>query len=118
MAEEAKSFNDALVIFHTRLMRHLDYEEAHLSKWIARGAGVCDLGDHDDQRRRLLGLTHDRQVFSDPRAVAQEALAFVHLLRRAMPGEERTLRALQPADGRGVLFVGGVERRRARLARR
>lgn len=94
VADRAKPLDDALGLLLTRFSRHLDYEEVHLGRWLAAGGRGKLLGDHEDQRRRLRGLAHDRDVFDDPRTVAREALAFIHLLRTDMAEEEAELRAL------------------------
>lgn len=94
---DVKPLNDALERLNTRFVRHLEYEEAHLARWLvaAEIAGAPLLGDHGDQRARLAGLLHDRDVFSDPRTLAREVLAFVHHLRKDMTDEDAKLRALR-----------------------
>ena len=89
---EAKTLNDALELLSTRFLRHLEYEEAHLTP-LTPAASL--LGDHDDQRWRVKGLIHDRAVFGDPKTLAHEALAFVRLLRKDMADEDEKLRALR-----------------------
>jgi hypothetical protein len=89
--------NEALELLHARFIRHLEYEETHLSTWLpahATTGAEAVLGDHDEQRSRIRGLAHDRAVFGDPRTVAREALAFVHHLRAEMDDEDGKLRAL------------------------
>jgi hypothetical protein len=98
---EGKELRDALDRLTTRFARHLEYEESHLGKWLAAAAtgttGAARerlLGDHDDQRARMRGLVHDRDVFGDARTLSREALAFIHLVRKDMVEEDRKLREL------------------------
>ena len=95
VVDEAGPLNEALGVLLTRFSRHLDYEEAHLTPWLTAENRGTLLSDHDDQRRRALGLVHDRDVFGDPRTLARAALAFVHTLRKDMADEEAQLRALR-----------------------
>ena len=95
--EEGAALRKALDVLHSRFVRHLEYEETHLPRWLppaAEGAGAL-LGDHSDQRSRLKGLVHDRDVFGDGRGLALEARAFVHLLRKDLAEEDAKLRALR-----------------------
>ncbi len=93
--DEARPLNEALGLLLARFSRHLDYEETQLAPWLtAQNRGTL-LSDHDDQRRRALGLVHDRDVFGDPRTLARAALAFVHALRKDMADEEAQLRAVR-----------------------
>lgn len=94
VADEAKPLDDALALLLKRFARHLDYEEANLAQWIPPAKGGTLLGDHEDQRRRVRGLVHDRDVFGDPQTLAREALAFIHTLRKDMADEEEQLRRL------------------------
>jgi len=94
VVDEAQPLNDALGLLLTRFSRHLDYEEANLAPRIPPGKRGTLLSDHGEQRRRALGLVHDRDVFGDPRTLAREALAFIHTLRKDMAQEEEQLRAL------------------------
>ena len=94
VADEAKPLDDALGLLLERFLRHLDYEEITLAQWIAPGKRAKLLGDHQDQRRRVQGLVHDRDVFGDPQTLAREALAFIHVLRKDMASEEELLRTL------------------------
>jgi hypothetical protein len=96
----AKALNEALDRLNTQFVRHLDYEEMHLARWLPRpgterDSDVALLEDHTDQRSRLQGLLHDRDVFEDQRTVAREALAFVHHLRRDMVAEDCKVRGLR-----------------------
>jgi hypothetical protein len=98
---EGKELRDALDRLTTRFARHLEYEESHLGKWLPAAAtgrtGAARerlLGDHDDQRARMRGLVHDRDVFGDARTLSREALAFIHLVRKDMVEEDRKLREL------------------------
>ena len=75
-------------VLHVRFASHLEYEESHLSE---QGRS---LGDHGEQRARMKGLVHDRDVFGDPQDLAREARAFVHVLRKDMAEEDAKLRAL------------------------
>lgn len=88
------ALEDALGMLLMRLSRHLDYAEAHLPRWMPAPTRAELLSDHEEQRQRALGLVHDRDVFSDPRTLAREALAFVHALRKDIASEEEELRAL------------------------
>jgi hypothetical protein len=95
---QARALSTALDLLGTHFVRHLDYEEAHLAAWLPppeADAGPPILGDHTDQRLRLQGLLHDRDVFADLRTVAREALAFVHQLRSDMADEDFQVRALR-----------------------
>lgn len=95
-----KALNQALELLNTHFVRHFDYEEAHLARWLAWIDDDPDhslLGDHGDQRSRMQGLLHDRDVFGDPCTLAHEALAFVHHLRKDLADEDAKIRAL----GRG-----------------
>jgi hypothetical protein len=83
-----------LGLLHTRFTKHLEYEETHLAPWANRGPMPL-LGDHEEQRERMDGLLHDRSVFGDPRTLAREACAFVHLLSKEMQDEETALRELR-----------------------
>jgi hypothetical protein len=97
-AGEESAMRTALALLHTRFLRHLDYEEAHLTKWLPEtetAPGAALLGDHDEQRLRIKGLLHDSEVFGDPRTLARETLAFVHHLRKDMTDEDAKLRALR-----------------------
>jgi hypothetical protein len=91
---DATPLDSALGIVLMRFSRHLDYEEAHLARWMPAAGRAALLSDHEEQRRRALGLVHDHDVFSDPRTVAREALAFVHSLRKDIANEDVGLRAL------------------------
>ncbi len=89
----------ALETLNTQFVRHLDYEEEHLVKWLPVLQIDDDpeqslLADHGEQRSRMRGLLHDRDVFGDPRTLATEALAFVHHLRRDLADEDAKVRAL------------------------
>ena len=93
------ALNESLDLLSTHFVRHLDYEEAHLAKWVpargtARDSEPSLFGDHADQRCRLRGLLHDRNVFGDQRTVAREVLAFVHHLRKDMADEDLQVRRL------------------------
>lgn len=77
----------ALDALHVRFIKHLEYEEFHLGS-------VADLGEHVEQRRRMRGLVHDRDVFGDRRGLAREARAFVHVLRKELAEETARLREL------------------------
>ena len=96
----AGSLNDALVWLHRRLVSHLEFEEARLAPLLkavpeGRAAGLrASFDDHAEQRARIDGLLHDRKVFSDPRTLAREALAFVHTMRADMADEDAGLRSL------------------------
>lgn len=95
---QSEQLRAALELLDTRFTRHLEYEEAHLAKWLSATAADPDralLGDHDDQRTRMKGLLHDRDVFGDPSSLAREALAFVHHLRSDLAAEDAELRALR-----------------------
>jgi len=98
--DELPALNAALGTLQTRLLRHLELEEAQLPKWLrAAGPGAAEaarvlLEDHPEQRRKMDGLIHDRVVFSDGKVLAREALAFVHALRRDIEKEEKALRAM------------------------
>ncbi len=85
---DGKVLRHSLDALHVRFMRHLAYEEAHLTPNTV-------LGDHVEQRVRMRGLVHDRDVFADPRDLAREARAFIHLLRRDLTEEDAKLRALR-----------------------
>jgi len=91
----------ALDALQARFVRHLDYEELHLASVLPRGSsGIAGeaakalLGDHAEQRVRMSGLVHDRDVFGDPEGLAREARAFVHVLRKDLAEENARLRAL------------------------
>ena len=90
---DGKALRDALDALHARFVRHLDYEELHL-KGVLRDSSDLVLGDHAEQRRRMNGLVHDRDVFGDPRGLAREARTFAHVLRKDLAAEEAKLRAL------------------------
>jgi hypothetical protein len=93
---ERAALDQAVDLLDTRLVRHLEYEEAHLARWLpSTGGGRPLLGDHDEQRLALKGLVHDSIVFGDPRTRARAALAFVHRLRKEMADEDASLRALR-----------------------
>ena len=93
--DEGKPLDDALALLLARFTRHIDYEEAHLAQWIPPAKRGKLLGDHEEQRRLVRGLAHDRGVFGDPQTIAREALAFVHTLRKDMVDEEEQLRPLR-----------------------
>jgi hypothetical protein len=92
--------NDALVLIHRRFLRSLEFEETRLPPLLSVLAQECSAGlreslaDHVDQRARIEGLIHDRVVFTDPKTLAREALAFVHRVRVDMVEEDAGLRAL------------------------
>ena len=83
----ASALNAALDRLSSQFARHLDYEETH--------SDVAPLGDHTDQRCRLQGLLHDREVFGDLCTVAREALAFAHQLRSDIAAEDGKVRGLR-----------------------
>lgn len=98
---EARTLHGALGALHTRLLRHLEYEETKLPSWGREKGGECRaavarllLEDHGEQRRRIEGLAHDRSVFSDDKTLAREALTFAHALRRDIEKEDKALRTL------------------------
>lgn len=95
---EGKALSDALELLNARLVRHLEYVEVHLAKWLpaatATEVSQSLLANHGDQRSRLRGLLHDRDVFGDPRTFAREVLTFVHYLRKDIAGEDEKLREL------------------------
>lgn len=96
--DDVDPMHQALDTLSTRLLRHLDYEDTHLTRWLSEAAGRQSaglLGDHGEQRSRVRGLVHDRAVFADARTLAREAIAFVHALRKDMAAEESALRALR-----------------------
>ncbi len=97
----AGSLSDAIILLHRRFVRHLDFEETRLEPLLdtapnKEGAALvrAALADHADQRARIDGLLHDRMVFTDPKSVAREAMAFVHTIRVDMVEEDAGLRAL------------------------
>ena len=93
---EGVELRHALDLVTARFARHLEYEEAHLSPWVAAVRGEEPLmGDHDHQRALVRGLLHDRDVFGDARTLSREALAFIHVVRKDMVDEDRKLRALR-----------------------
>lgn len=93
---DGKALNDALALVHMRFVRHLEYEDAHLAKCLPpTESGEPVLGDHSDQRSRLSGLLHDRDVFGDPRTFAREVLTFVHQVRKDIAEENAKVRALR-----------------------
>jgi hypothetical protein len=49
------------------------------------------LADHGEQRARIDGLLHDARVFADPKTLAREAIAFVHMIRGEMADEDAAL---------------------------
>lgn len=92
---ERKPLHDALELLEGLFLRHLELEEKHLAKWLpAAGASHALLEDHKSQRARIKGLRHDREVFADPRTLAQEALVVVNHLRKDMAEEDAQLRSL------------------------
>jgi hypothetical protein len=92
---ESAALNEAIESLSPRFLRHLEYEEAHLARWLpVTGSQKALLADHADQRLTMKGLLHDRHVFGDPRTLAHAALAFVHHLRKDMSDEDAKLRAL------------------------
>lgn len=97
---QSKPLTVALDLLGTHVVRHLDYEERHLPKWLPalgtdRDSDTSVVRDHSAQRSRLAGLLRDRDVFADQRTVAREVLAFVHGLRKDMADEELEVRALR-----------------------
>jgi hypothetical protein len=94
VVDGATPLESALGLLLLRFSRHLDYEEAHLARWLPASKRAELLSDHEEQRQRALGLVHDRDVFSDARTLAREALAFVHSLRKDIANEAEVLRAL------------------------
>lgn len=97
---QSKALNVALDLLATHLVRHLDYEEAHLPKWLPapgvdRDSDTSVLRDHSAQRSHVAGVLRDRDVFADPRTVAREALAFVHRLRKDLGDEQLEVRSLR-----------------------
>jgi hypothetical protein len=88
------------VLLHGRLVRHLDSEEARLLPLLSvapkDAAAVLRglLGEHTDQRARIDGLLRARNVFTDARTLAREALAFVSAIRMDMADEDAALRSL------------------------
>jgi len=87
---DGAALRGALDALHARFDKHLEYEQSHLS-----GATKAVLGDHAEQRARMKGLVHDRDVFGDPQGLAREARAFVHALRKGLAEEDAKLRALE-----------------------
>jgi hypothetical protein len=93
---ESAGLNEAIDLLSTCFLRHLEYEEAHLARWLP----VTDpqkalLADHAEQRLTMNGLLHDRHVIGDPRTLARAVLAFVHHLRKDVVDEDAKLRALR-----------------------
>jgi hypothetical protein len=83
---DGQALRSTIDALHARFARHLEYEESHLASELS--------GDHAEQRRRMKGLVHDREVFGDPRGLAREARAFAHVLRKDIAEEDAKLRAL------------------------
>ena len=86
---DGEALRRALDALRVRFDKHLEYEESHLS-----GATKALLGDHAEQRARMKGLVHDRDVFGDSQGLAREARAFAHALRRDLAEEGAKLRAV------------------------
>lgn len=81
---EGDTLRRALDTFDARFTKHLEYEGSCLPSFAT---------NHVVHRERMKGLVHDRDVFGDPRGLAREARAFVHLLRRDLADEDRRLHA-------------------------
>lgn len=93
---ERAALHEAIDLLNARFVRHLEFEEAHLARWLP----VTDpqpslLADHGEQRLTMKGLVHDRNVFGDPHTLARAVLAFAHHLRKDMVDEDARLRALR-----------------------
>lgn len=83
---DGEALRRAVDALHVRFTHHVEYEQSHLSRWLPK--------DHGEQSARMNGLVHDRDVYGDPRALAHEARAFVHSLRKELAEEAATLRSL------------------------
>ncbi|MDB4939337.1 MAG: hypothetical protein JWP87_6309 [Labilithrix sp.] len=93
---ERAALNEAIDLLDTRFVRHLEYEEAHLARWLPQTDADQSLrAGHDEQRLTMRGLVHDRNVFADRRTLARAVLAVVHHLRKYMADEDAGLRALR-----------------------
>jgi hypothetical protein len=98
--ECAPALKDAIVTFHERFVRYLDFDESRLMPLIgAMRAEVASslratCSEHPDLRDRIDGLMHDRTVFTDARTLAHEAITFVHLVRADLAEEDSALHAL------------------------
>lgn len=86
---DGEALRRALDALHVRFDKHLEYEDSHLS-----GETKALLGDHAEQRARMRGLVHDRDVFGEPQGLARESRAFVHVLRKGLAEEDAKLRTL------------------------
>jgi hypothetical protein len=80
-----EALRGALDALESRFVKHLEYEEANHPTFAT---------NHVEHRARMKGLVHDRDVFGDPRGLAREARAFVHLLRKDLADEDRRLHDL------------------------
>lgn len=98
--ECSAALNDALVLFHGRFVRHLDFEESRLSPLLSgmhTAAALTlktSMAEHKDQRERADGLLRDREIFADLRTLAREALTFVHMIRKDLAEENEALHGL------------------------
>lgn len=96
-SDEGKALGGALELLDARLVRHTEYVEANLASWLPSPqteAGQARLAGYAEQRSRMRGLLHDREVFGDLRTVALEVLTCIHELRRYVAAESARLRAL------------------------
>ena len=83
---DGEALRHAVDAVHVRFTHHVEYEKSHLSRWLPN--------DHGEQNDRMKGLVHDHGVYRDPQALAREARAFVHSLRKELAEEAATLRSL------------------------
>jgi hypothetical protein len=96
----APALKDAIVTFHERFVRYLDFDDSRLLPLL--GAMRADVAsslratcsEHRDLRDRVDGLLHDRTVFTDAATLAHEAITFVHLVRADLAEEDSALHAL------------------------
>lgn len=94
---DPKALSRALELLNTRLDRHLADVEAQLGRWLPAPdteAGQARLAEYTDQRSRMRGLLHDRDVFGDARSFARAVLTAVHQLRKDVAREHAKLSEL------------------------
>ena len=95
--DAGKALSGALELLDARLVRHAKFVESNLAGWLPSPqtqAGQARVAAQAEQRDRMRGLLHDREVFGDLRTLAHEVLTCIHMLRRELAGESARLREL------------------------
>ena len=95
---DAKTMSRTLELLNARLERHLEDVEAQLGRWLPSPdteAGQGRLAEYADQRSRVRGLLHDRDVFGDACSFARAVLTGAHQLRKDVTREHAKLGALR-----------------------